>query len=118
MGTIFGMKTATKVGTGENTSHHAEKEGFQEAARMAGASFSTRRDYTEARCGPEFQDAGVRINFMQRSEVRSMPGTITFEPLGIGDLIRRSRHVVPPISVHMHGRSATFEIYSKTLMAR
>ena len=25
-----------------------------------------------------------------------MPGTITFEPLGIGDLIRRSRHVVPP----------------------
>ena len=25
-----------------------------------------------------------------------MPGTTTFEPLGIGDLIRRSRHVVPP----------------------
>ena len=25
-----------------------------------------------------------------------MPGTITFEPMGIGDLLRRSRHVVPP----------------------
>ena len=25
-----------------------------------------------------------------------MPGSITFEPLGIGDLMRRSRHVVPP----------------------
>lgn len=25
-----------------------------------------------------------------------MPGTILFEPMGIGDLIRRSRHVVPP----------------------
>jgi hypothetical protein len=25
-----------------------------------------------------------------------MPGTIAFEPMGIGDLLRRSRHVVPP----------------------
>lgn len=33
-----------------------------------------------------------------------MPGTITFEPMGIGDLLRRSRHVVP-----MNQRSYAWE---------
>jgi Protein of unknown function DUF262/Protein of unknown function (DUF1524) len=37
---------------------------------------------------------GVLISTNRRKH--GMPGTIIFEPMGIGDLLRRSRHVVPP----------------------